>query len=128
MSPKKDDEITTLKMGLSLSLTLNLSNSVEHAKQLAETREDPYLLGHFSDNELPFYKNKRYGSMLARFLALARDDPRYIHTYQWLVTRKDTEHTPVITNQDETDFQQYVVATYYRLVSQAIKKRANMLP
>jgi hypothetical protein len=82
MSPKKDDEITTLKMGLSLSLTLNLSNSVEHAKQLAETREDPYLLGHFSDNELPFYKNKRYGSMLARFLALARDDPRYIHTYQ----------------------------------------------
>ena len=94
----------------------------EHAKQLVETREDPYLLGHFSDNELPFYENKRYGSVLARFLALDRDDPRYIHTYQWLVTRKDTEHTPVITNRDETDFQQYVVATYYRLVSQAIKR------
>ena len=94
----------------------------EHAKQLVETREDPYLLGHFSDNELPFYKNKRYGGMLARFLELDRDDLGYIHTYQWLVTRKGTENTEAITDQDETDFQQYVVATYYRIVSQAIKR------
>ena len=94
----------------------------EHAKQLVETREDPYLLGHFSDNELPFYKNKRYGGMLARFLELDKDDPRYIHTYQWLVTRKGTQNTGAITDQDETNFQQYVVATYYRIVSQAIKK------
>ena len=60
--------------------------------------------------------------MLARFLELDKDDPRYIHTYQWLVTRKGTQNTGAITDQDETNFQQYVVATYYRIVSQAIKK------
>jgi hypothetical protein len=26
----------------------------EHAKQLAATKDDPWLLGHFSDNEMPF--------------------------------------------------------------------------
>ena len=29
----------------------------EHAKRLAATKNDPWLLGHFCDNELPFYLN-----------------------------------------------------------------------
>ena len=48
-------------------------------------------------------KNKRYGGMLARFLELDKDDPRYIHTYQWLVRQKGAQNTGTITDQDETD-------------------------
>ena len=29
----------------------------EYAKQLADTKDDPYLLGHFSDNEMPLRTN-----------------------------------------------------------------------
>jgi len=41
-----------------------------HAKQLIAASADPWLLGHFSDNELPVYDNTTYGNLLDRFLAI----------------------------------------------------------
>lgn len=49
----------------------------EHAKQLAGTKDDPWLLGHFSDNELPFRPN---------ILDLYLDLPKESHGFQATLT------------------------------------------
>ena len=41
----------------------------DYAKRLSSTKDDPWLLGHFSDNELPFYSKT-----LTNFLTLPPDD------------------------------------------------------
>lgn len=44
-----------------------------HAQQLAATKDDPYLLGHYSDNEMPWPKKS-----LSAFLSLPADDPGHV--------------------------------------------------
>jgi len=44
----------------------------EHAKQLAATKDDPWLLGHFTDNELPLKRE-----LLASYLSLPESDPGF---------------------------------------------------
>ena len=55
----------------------------ELAKQLAATKDDPYLLGHFSDNEMPAPQN-----LLDKSLALDRTNPDLAYGHdaaqQWL--------------------------------------------
>ncbi|BAM03652.1 glycoside hydrolase 5 family protein [Phycisphaera mikurensis] len=58
-----------------------------HARQrLAATRDDPWLLGHFTDNELPFPKDS-----LRRFLALAEGDPGRAEAARWVAEHGDGE-------------------------------------
>lgn len=94
----------------------------QHAQQLNETAHDPWLLGHWADNELSFYANTRYGGMLERYLGLPTNDENYQYTHQWMIDRKGVNYQNNITSQDEADFQEHVVETYYRIVSEAIKK------
>lgn len=51
----------------------------QHALKLAETKDDPNLFGHFSDNEMPF-PNKS----LDNFLALPQNEPGYKAATNWL--------------------------------------------
>ncbi len=44
----------------------------DYAKQLAADKDDPWLLGHFSDNELPFRR-----TALKNYLGLPESDPGY---------------------------------------------------
>jgi hypothetical protein len=92
-----------------------------HAKQLTAASGDPYLLGHFSDNELPIYDNTTYGDLLDRFLAITdKTDPNYLAAHNWMVARKGTGYK--VTDVDREHFHGYLMGTYYRITNEAIKK------
>jgi hypothetical protein len=87
-----------------------------NAQQLAKNRDDPYLLGYFSDNEMPFAFDA-----LDRYLALDANDPGRAAAEQWLLKRRSAAGAK-ITSKDRQDFVEFLVGTYMRIVSTAIKK------
>jgi hypothetical protein len=92
-----------------------------HAMQMSGTSEDPFILGHFSDNELPIYDNTTYGNLLDRFLAITdKSDPNYLAAHNWMVERKGTGYT--LSSTDREQFHGFLVGTYYRITGEAIKK------
>ncbi|MCX6325739.1 MAG: T9SS type A sorting domain-containing protein [Bacteroidia bacterium] len=92
-----------------------------HAMQLSGTSTDPFLLGHFSDNELPIYDNTTYGNLLDRFLAIAdKSDPNYLAAKSWIVGRRGESYT--ITSEDRELFHGYLLGNYYRITGEAIKR------
>lgn len=91
--------------------------AMEHAKQLAGTKDDPWLLGHFSDNELPLGKKTLDG-----FLALPKEDHGYQAAWKWLRERKGEQADPKqITDADREGFREVVVERYFAIVSKAIR-------
>lgn len=90
----------------------------EHAKQLAATKDDPWLLGHFSDNELPLKR-----AALTNYLSLPPTDAGHQAALSWLRARHGAAATAKeVTEQDELEFLALVVDRYCRIVSKAIKK------
>jgi hypothetical protein len=90
----------------------------EHARRLAKDKDDPFLLGHFSDNEMPFKREA-----LKNYLALPASDAGHIAAQQFLVNRHgDSATLKDITPQDEQDFLGVVVARYFEIVTRAIKR------
>ena len=90
----------------------------EYAKQLAAQKDDPWLLGHFSDNEMPLRRH-----VLAGYLALPETDPGHQAAIRWLRERYGRDAGPGdITERDRQDFLAVVAERYFRIVSQAIKK------
>ncbi|MBW8863628.1 MAG: hypothetical protein JF609_01655 [Verrucomicrobia bacterium] len=86
------------------------------ARQLAAFKNDPWLLGYFSDNELPLRRG-----VLKNFLSLPKSDPGHQAAAKWWQTRRGA-NAAEITEQDEKDFLAVVVDRYFRIVSTAIKK------
>ncbi|MCX5649408.1 MAG: hypothetical protein NTX40_09995 [Planctomycetota bacterium] len=78
-------------------------------KMIAPLKDDPYLLGHFSDNELPFPSDA-----IERFLRLDAADPNRRAAQAWLDARAGAK--------DPNAFLEYLVETYYRIVSRAIRQ------
>ena len=90
----------------------------EHAKQLAATKDDPHLLGHFSDNELPFKREA-----LANYLSLPESDPGRAAAEKFLRDRHGAAATAKdITERDQQDFLAVVVDRYFAIVGGAIRK------
>jgi hypothetical protein len=90
----------------------------DYAKQLAATKDDPWLLGHFSDNELPFKREA-----LKNYLQLPATDAGHVAAKQFLTQRHGTRAMAKdITAQDEQDFLGLVAARYFDVVSRAIRK------
>ncbi len=90
----------------------------QYAKKLGESKNDPYLLGHFSDNELPFRRNALKG-----YLTMPAGDAGRVVAEKWMIERHGAgAGTKDITSQDEIDFNFLVAERYLRIVSQAIKK------
>ncbi|MCU0797435.1 MAG: hypothetical protein MUF31_16065 [Akkermansiaceae bacterium] len=92
----------------------------EHARQLSKTKDDPWLIGHFSDNELPFRPN-----LLDLFLALPKDDPGFIAARKWwdeyrAKTRKGPDEER--SQEDQDAFLEYVAHRYYSIVGAAIRR------
>ncbi len=90
----------------------------EHAKRLASTRDDPWLLGHFSDNELPFYLNT-----LDNFMRLPKGDPGRTAVDRWLTERRkrfpdDTK----LHDRKREEFLEFVADRYLSITSAAIRK------
>lgn len=90
----------------------------EHAQQLAATKHDPWLLGHFTDNELPLRREA-----LANFLSLPAADPGYRAARTFLEARHGpTASVAQITEADRQDFLALVVDRYLDLVTRAIRE------
>jgi len=90
----------------------------EHAKQLAADKNDPWLLGHFSDNELPFPDDA-----LKNHLDLPAKDPGHQAALKWLRDRHGADATARdIVPEDLPAFQEFMVERYFRIVSAAIKR------
>jgi hypothetical protein len=94
----------------------------QYAKQLAATKDDPWLLGHFSDNELPIASD-----MLDRSLKLDASDPDLRYGYDaarnWLDQRKGKRAgLKGITDADRQAFLDYAMERYYRITTEAIRK------
>lgn len=87
----------------------------KHAKQLAAAKDDPYLLGHFSDNELPFLLKT-----LDNFLKLEPGDPGREAVDAWLKARNVTPAD--ITDADRDAWRGYVADRYFAITTKAIRK------
>ncbi|MGN6552846.1 MAG: SGNH/GDSL hydrolase family protein [Verrucomicrobiota bacterium] len=91
------------------------------SKALAATKDDPYLLGHFSDNELPY-------PILERYLALDPADPVMGSSakaaHDWLDQRKGRSNVRAkeITDADREAFAGFVYDRYFAITTAAIRK------
>ncbi len=91
----------------------------EYAKQLAATKDDPWLLGHYSDNELPFYRKA-----LDNFLSLPAADPGHKAAEEWLAQRRARHLADEtgITDAMRLDFLGFVADRYLQVTTAAIRK------
>lgn len=86
---------------------------------IAKYTADKYLLGYFTDNELP-WKN----DALDRHLNfLAKDEPGYIAAKKWLNERKGKEASITdVTDEDRLAFTGFYFETYLKKVAAAVRK------
>ena len=93
----------------------------DYAKRLAATKEDPWLLGHFSDNELPLYTKS-----LDNFLKLPATDPGRIAADEWLAARRAAHPTeaaaPTLTDDQRQAFLGFVADRYLAITTSSIRK------
>jgi hypothetical protein len=91
----------------------------EAVKEIAKYANDKYLLGYYTDNELP-WKN----DALDRHLKfLAHDEPGYLAAKKWLDDRKQKDASLAdITPEDRLAFSAFYFETYIKKVTSAIRK------
>jgi hypothetical protein len=85
-------------------------------KQLPAWVDDPWLIGHFSDNELPFRPDA-----LSNYLALPKDDPGHQAAVDWMRDNRVTE-SKIKDGQVQKDFLEVVARRYFETVAAALKK------
>ena len=89
----------------------------KHARQLAATKDDPYLVGHFSDNELPFRPD-----LLEYYLKLPASDPGHQAAATWWALRRAGDAKRTMSRADKDAFLEHTANRYYSIVGAAIKK------
>ena len=90
----------------------------DYARQLAAAKNDPWLLGYFSDNELPFPRHA-----LAGFMAMAATDPGHMAALTFLQSRHGAKAAVKdITSEDESSFLGLLAGKYFSTVAAAIRK------
>jgi hypothetical protein len=87
----------------------------EAAATLAETADDPYLVGIYADNEYPFYPG-----LLESYVDLPVGDPGRDAADKWLAERGLTPQQ--ITDADRTAFQRFMLEAYYSTVHEAVRE------
>jgi len=85
-------------------------------QSLAQHKDDPWLLGYFSDNELPLWKGT-----LTAFLKLPESEPGHAAAAQWKAARPGGAAAP-ITPADEDAFRIFVAERYFSICRAAIHK------
>jgi hypothetical protein len=91
--------------------------AMRHAAKLAATKDDPWLVGHFSDNELPIKSNS-----LENFLTLPENDHGHKAAWAWLKERKGGKaDLKKLTDEDREDFIEFMMGRYFSIVSKAIR-------
>jgi len=87
----------------------------EYARQLASTKDDPWLLGIYSDNELQLP-----GQSLDRWLKRPADEAGRKEADAWLAARHGAAQH--LTEADREEWNAHVMDRYYTLVGAAIHK------
>jgi hypothetical protein len=90
----------------------------EVAKELLATRDDPWLFGIFSDNEIPFFEE----GIIHRYLGRGPEDPGAKAARAWLEERGIGEGD--ILPAHDREFTLLVLSRYFKLVHDAIRKYA----
>jgi hypothetical protein len=88
----------------------------EYARRVIPTSADPYLIGHFLDNELPFPEDA-----LDRYLQLDAADPGRVAARSWLGERHG-DHAADITPDDRAGFLGFLAERYASITAQAVRK------
>jgi hypothetical protein len=93
---------------------------VEQAmRDLAVYKDDKYLLGYFTDNELPW----KTDALDIHLTALARDEPGYVAARKWLDERKGKQaKVQDITEEDRLAFSAFYFETYMKKVTTALRQ------
>ena len=91
-------------------------------KEVANLANDPYLLGHYTDNEIPANKG-----LLDKTLALDPEDPllgcNQQEAWKWYRQRRGRDaSTEDISDEDRKAYLGYVYERYYAITSAAIRK------
>lgn len=91
----------------------------EHARTLTQAKDDPYLVGYFSDNEMPFKLNA-----LELFLKL--EDPKHagrVAAERLMAERRGANwNVSAITDDDRQAFMERLADRYFGCVAKAIRK------
>lgn len=94
----------------------------EYAKKHLEiTRDDPYVVGIFSDNEL-------MRPLLKKYLSLDPKNPNFLPGYNaahdWIVKKKGRQDVKLedITEEESNEFMGFAFEHYYKIISEAIRK------
>lgn len=86
---------------------------------LSKYKDDKYLLGYFTDNELPWYND----ALDKHLTLLAKDEQGYIAAKAWLDDRKGFNASITdVTREDRLAFTAFYFETYMKKVSQALRK------
>lgn len=88
----------------------------EYARQLDAVRDDPWIVGHFSDNEMPWSRK-----MLENYLALPAADPGHLAAAAWLKARKGTAP---IAEEDRAAFLAFALDRYLTTVGTSLREHA----
>lgn len=87
----------------------------EAAKQVTAYKDDPNLLGYFSDNEMPLDLES-----LENYLKLPEDNPGFIAAKKWLDSKGISKEE--ITDKHREEFLGVVADKYFSIAAKAIKK------
>lgn len=108
----------------------------EFAKEAIESegcKNDPYLLGYFTDNELPLYPGGSRGDLTLRYLTLGPESQGFLWLRTWLLEERHPdsglsadETDPdklyaLVTDWDEFNFTYEVSVRYYSAVVKAVR-------
>lgn len=86
-------------------------------ERVAPIKDDPWLVGYFSDNELPFPAKALDG-----YLRLSKDEPGYRAAAKWLAEKRGSDDRSSITDAEYAEFLEVVVDRYFRITRDAIRR------
>ncbi|MDR6764434.1 hypothetical protein J2Y38_004667 [Flavobacterium sp. 2755] len=88
-------------------------------KEVSQYKNDKYLMGYFTDNELPWYND----ALDKHLTLLAKDEQGYIAAKEWLDQRKGfSASASDITQEDRMAFTAFYFETYMKKVTEALRK------
>jgi len=91
----------------------------EAVKPIAQYKDDRYLLGYFSDNELPWV----FDALDRHLTKLGKSEDGYIAAEKWFRARKGVAATIAdITDEDRSAFTAFYFETYLRKITTALRK------
>lgn len=86
----------------------------EATKKLIESKDDPWLLGYYTDNEMPWSPK-----MLERYLALKENEPGRLAAEAWLKGKNISKEK--ITDAHRDEFLQFAAERYFEITTSAIR-------